>query len=200
MILFPRQSQAHYEENLTRDLSLQTDSDGVLNGQARGELGKMAFGRARVAKAGCESIAVYNALRCLGLPRPLPEIIRDLEQGGYMRLRGHMGAVPWLWPLLKRYGVSARPVLPWFLQRDADLGLLEPGSVYLFAFWNDRIRPQKGMHTIAGIYEPDPAGSWVVFNRFNSDRSRRRCKTLRDVLRSGRNMGAFLVIYRLRRF
>ncbi len=199
MVFFRRAAQAHYEQNLTRDISPQADPDGVLNGQGRGELGEMAFGRARVAKAGCESIAVYNALLCLGLPRPLPEIIRDLEQGGYMRFRGHMGAVPWLRPLLKRYGVSARPVLSRYLQRDADLGLLEPGSVFLFAFWNDLLRPQKGMHTIAGVYSPDPAGSWVVFNRFNSDRFRRRCKTLRGILRNGRHMGCYLVIYRLRR-
>ena len=198
MIFFPRESQAHYEENLTRDLSLLTDPDGALNGQGRGELGKMAFGRARVSRAGCESVAIYNALLCLSLPRPLPEIIRDLEQGGYMRLRGRMGASPWLWRLLRRYGISCRAMLPPLVQRDADLGLLEPGSVYIFCIWNDRLRPQKGMHTVAGFYEPAEDGTnWVIFNRYNSDRSRRRYKTLRDILRNGRSTGAWLVIYQV---
>lgn len=199
MIFFRRAAQEHYNQNLQKDLSALTDPDGALNGQGRGELGSMAFGRSSVARAGCEALAVYNALLLLSCPRPLPEIIRDLEQGGYMRLRGHMGAVPWLQPLLKRYGVSCRAVLPYWLQRDADLGLLEPGSVFLFCLLNDRLRPQKGLHTVAGVYDPDADGSWLVFNRFNSDRSRRRCRTLRDILRNGRNTGAYLVIFRLRR-
>ena len=199
MILFRRSSQEHYNLNLQRDLSAVTDAGGALNGQGRGELGQMAFGLSTVARSGCESVAIYNALLFLSLPRPLPEIIRDLEQGGYMRLRGYMGAVPWLGPLFRRYGVSCRTVLPYFLQRDADLGLLEPGSVYLFCLLNDRLQPQKGLHTFVGIYDPDPDGSWLVCNRFNSDRSRRRCGTLRDILRNGRNTGAWLVIYRLKR-
>ena len=199
MILFPRSSQEHYDQNIRRDLSAVTDADGALNGQGRGELGEMAFGLSTVARAGCESVAVYNALMFLSLPRPLPEIIRDLEQGGYMRLRGRMGAVPWLWPLFRRYGVSCRAVLPYFLQRDADLGLLEPGSVYLFCLLNDRLRPHKGLHAFAVVYDPAEGGSWLAYNRFNSDRSSRRCRTLRDVLRNGRRTGAFLVIYRLER-
>ena len=39
-----------------------------------------------------------------------------MEKGGYMRLWGHMGAVPYFRPLLRRYGAEPVPV-----DRDAAL-------------------------------------------------------------------------------
>ena len=102
MLFFRKQVQEHYARNLRRDLTHVMDPDGVLNGQSREGLGDLSFGFSRVGRAGCESIAVYNALLMLRRPRPLPEIIRDMEKGGYMRLWGHMGAAPYFQPLLRR--------------------------------------------------------------------------------------------------
>ena len=102
MLFTRKQVQTHYDRNLRRDLTGVMDPDGVLNGQAREGLGDLSFGFSRVGRAGCESIAVYNALLMLRRPRPLPEIIRDMEKGGYMRLWGHMGAAPYFQPLLRR--------------------------------------------------------------------------------------------------
>ena len=86
------------------------------------------------------------------------------------------------------------------LRRDASLGLLRPGSVYLFCVWNDRLRPYRGLHTFAGAYDPQPGfAPWVIFNRFNQDRSSRRYADVTDVLKNGKTRGAYLVIYEVRK-
>ncbi len=197
MLFFRKQVQEHYARNLRRDLTHVMDPDGVLNGQSREGLGDLSFGFSRVGRAGCESIAVYNALLMLRRPRPLPEIIRDMEKGGYMRLWGHMGAAPYFQPLLRRYGARSKAVSARRLQREADNGELAPGSVFLFSVWNDRFRPYKGLHTFAGVWGPNERGGWIIFNRFNNDRGRRRYVSLDDVLRNGPRKGAWLVIYRV---
>lgn len=188
-----------YQQNLRADLSGEADAQGALNGQGRGRLGELRFGRSSVARAGCEAIAIYNALLRLGLPRPLPEVIRDMELRGYMRAWGYLGATPWFFPLLRHYGLRSRVVLPMALGRDEALGLLRSGEVYLFSIWNDRLLPLEGLHTFAGVYEPGEGGDWLIFNRFNSDDRARRYPRLRDILRNGRRTGAFLVIYRVER-
>lgn len=192
MALFTEAARRRYEENLRADLRAEKGADGALNGQGRGELGELHFGQSSVAHAGCEAIGVYNALLRLGLERPLPEIIRDMELRGYMRFWGYMGATPWFFPLLRRYGARARAVSAASLRRDEMLGLLKPGSVYLFSIWNDRLRPYKGLHTFAGVYEPD---GWLIYNRFNSDAAPRKYPHLSDILRNGAQRGAFLIIY-----
>ena len=197
MFFSRKQVQKHYTRNLHRDLSPVMDPDGVLNGQGREGLRDLSFGFSRVGHAGCESIAVYNALLMLRRPRPLPEIIRDMEKGGYLRLWGHMGAAPYFQPLLRRYGARSRLVSARRLEREAREGDLPPGSVFLFSAWNDRFRPYKGLHTFAGIWSPNERGGWVIFNRFNDDRGRRRYVSLDDVLRNGPHKGAWLVIYRV---
>ncbi len=55
----------------------------------------MRLGRASMAFAGCEIIAVYNALHDLneGHPTPLPDLIRDFEKKG-MILSGLFGTSP----------------------------------------------------------------------------------------------------------
>ncbi len=197
MYFTPKRIRRNFEANRSRDLSALMDEKGMLNGQDREGLGSLAFGFSSVGRAGCESIAVYNALQCLGLARPLPEVIRDMERGGYMRLWGHMGAVPWFQPLLRRYGAFSRAVRPRKLQRMAEKGTLPEGSVFLFSLWNDRLRFYRGLHTFAGVWAPDGRPGWVIFNRFNEDRIRRRYATLSDVLKNGRETGAWLVIYRV---
>ena len=187
----------NYEDNARRDLSALADENGMLNGQGREGLSSLAFGRASVGKAGCESIAVYNAMRMLRRPRPLAEVIRDMERGGYLRWGGHLGAAPYLRPLLRRYGAASRMIGPAALQRSADNRELTPGAVFLMAIWNRRFLPQKGLHTFAAQYDPAPEGDWLVFNRFNSDAAGRRYDRLADILRNGSERGAFLVIYRV---
>jgi len=192
-----KQVRRHYESNLRFDPGQAADGRGMLNGQGRKGLAEMTFGYSNVGRAGCESIAVYNALRQLGRPRPLADVIRDMEKGGYLRLGGHFGAVPYFGPLLRRCGAQARMVTPASLRRQAELRSLTPGAVFLMAIWNRRFMPQKGLHTFAAVYDPGPGGDWEVFNRFNSDERSRRYDGLDDILVNGKHKGAFLVIYRI---
>jgi len=197
VLFHSKRADRSYRENLRFDITPAMDDDGLLNGQGREALRAMRFGLASVGRAGCESIAVFNALRLLSLSRPLPEIIRDMEQGGYMRLGGHLGAAPYFQPLLRRYGARTRAVSPRKLQRLADEGALSPGAVFLCSIWNDRLLPFKGLHTFTLLYAPDERGGWLAYNRFNSDKARRRYDSLRGVLRNGNATGAYLVIYRV---
>ena len=197
MFFLPKEIKQRFETNRDRDISAAADENGMLNGQGREALAKLAFGRSNVGRAGCESIAVYNILRLLGRPRPLAEIIRDMEKGGYMRLWGHWGAAPFLRPLLRRYGAAARAVSPGGLQRSADGRALTPGAAFIMCIWNRRLQPQKGLHTFAAVYDPRGEEDWVVYNRYNNDAQGRRYAALEDILKTGKSVGAFLVIYRV---
>ena len=197
MFFTPGRIRRNYEDNRNRDLSGAMDSRGMLNGQGREALKGLAFGFSNVGHAGCESIAVYNALLALGRPRPLADIIRDMEKGGYLRMGGHFGASPYFKPLLRRCGAESRAVLPGRLQRDADTRSLTPGAVFIMTIWNRRLLPHHGLHTFTAVFSPDAAGDWLTYNRFNSDREGRRYPTLRDILVNGKHAGSYLVIYRI---
>ena len=197
MFFSQKQVQTHYDRNLRRDLIGVMDPDGVLNGQGREGLEDLSFGFSRVGRAGCESIAVYNALLALGRPQPLADIIRAMEKGGYLRLGGHLGAAPYFKPLLRRMGAESRTVLPGSLKRQAAVRSLTPGAVFIVTIWNRRFLPNKGLHTFTVIYSPSPAGDWLAYNRFNSDKTARRYAEPEDMLKNGDHTGAFLVIYRI---
>lgn len=197
MFFTSKKVQRNYELNRHAEPEAAADGDGMLNGQGRPALSQMRFGFADVGRAGCESIAVYNALRLLGRPRALPEIIRDMEKGGYLRFGGYLGATPFLAGLLRRYGLRCRAVTAGRLRREAREGALAPGSVFLTAIWNRRGMPHKGLHTFTMVYAPAEGVQWRAYNRFDRDRSSRAYAGLDDVLKNGRSTGAFLVIYRV---
>ena len=122
-----------------------------------------------------------------------------MEKGGYLRFGGRLGATPYLQRLLRRYGASARFVLPARLRREAGEGVLPPGAVFLMVIWNRFALPHKGLHTFAVEYSPDGTGGWMVYNRFNSDSAGRRYDTLDGILKNGRYNGAFFMIWRVER-
>lgn len=197
MYFTSKKIRANFENNRSRDLSGLVDERGMLNGQGREGLGALAFGFSSVGHAGCESIAVYNALLALGRPRPLADIIRDMEKGGYLRMGGHFGAAPYFKPLLRRYGAESRTVFPSALKRQAAVRSLTPGAVFIATIWNRRFLPTGGLHTFTMIYSPEPGGDWLVYNRFNSDTRARRFAEPEDILKNGSRTGAWLVIYRI---
>ena len=199
MFFLPSRTRRRFERNNDKDITPAMDGEGLLNGQGRDALRELSFGHSSVGHAGCESIAVYNALALLGLSRPLPEVIRAMERGGYMRFGGYMGAAPYFQPMLRHFGATTRAIRPARLQREAERGTLPTGAVFLVSIWNDRFRPYKGMHTFTVRYVPDARGDWQVWNRYNSDASSRFYRTLGDILQSGRHRGRFLVIYRVER-
>lgn len=195
-MILPRKVRSNFELNRHTDTTGAADSRGMLNGQSRPALSRLRFGYADVGRAGCESIAVYNVLRLLDRPRPLADIIRDMERGGYLRMGGHLGAAPYFEPLLRRYSAHSRIVTPARLRREERAGTAKPGEAYLMVIWNRRFLPHKGLHTFAAVRTED---GWEVFNRFNNDETSRLYARLDDIPRNGRSAGAFLVVYRVRR-
>ena len=193
-MILPGKVRSNYELNRRTDTRSAADSRGMLNGQSRPGLARMRFGYADVGRAGCESIAVYNVLRLLDRPRPLPDIIRDMERGGYLRMGGHLGAAPYFEPLLRRYSLRSRIITPARLRALERKGAEEKSGAYLIVIWNSRFRPLKGLHTFAASCGPD---GWEVFNRFNNDETSRHYVRLDDMLLGGKTAGAFLVIYRV---
>ena len=193
-MILPRKVRSNFELNRRTDTTGAADSRGMLNGQSRPALSRLRFGYADVGRAGCESIAVYNVLRLLDRPRPLADIIRDMERGGYLRMGGYLGAAPYFEPLLRRYSAHSRIVTPARLRREEREGTAQPGEAYLMVIWNRRFRPQKGLHTFAAVRSED---GWEVFNRFNNDETSRHYVRLDDMLLGGKTAGAFLVIYRV---
>lgn len=52
---------------------------GLLNGQACGNLAQLKYGGTTIADSGCGPLAVYNMMKYLGRRITLPEVIRELE-------------------------------------------------------------------------------------------------------------------------
>lgn len=103
----------------------------------------LPFGRSTVARAGCEAIALRNALLALeGSAPPLETVIASLSRDG-MVFAGRFGAAPGaLRDYLRRRGYRIETVLDPEALRSADV----PAAI--LTFWNDRSDVASGVHTI----------------------------------------------------
>ena len=133
-----------YEETLKRD-------DGYIEHQLA--LSALRFGSTTAAKAGCEVIAVYNALRDrFGVsPASLPRLLSMAERNG-IALRGLFGTSPDAIPeLLGHFGVPAR----------LSLAMPEDASRLIVSFYNDRDNIFRGIHT---VYFSRTDVGWIAHN------------------------------------
>ena len=109
---------------------------GLIEDQNR--LKEMRLGVSDMAYAGCEVIAVYNALKLLGQEHKLSELISRAEKNGALMRKGKWGTNPFsLERLCPNDGVSFQRI-----KKQPS----EPG-IYIISFWNSR-RLKNGVHTI----------------------------------------------------
>ena len=127
------QSEKNRVENEKAEARLVT---GLIEDQKR--LKEMRLGLSDMAYAGCEVIAVYNALKLLGQEYKLSELISRTEKSGALMRKGKWGTNPFsLERLCPDEGFS--------FQRIKNIPS-EPG-IYIISFWNSP-RLSDGVHTV----------------------------------------------------
>ncbi len=205
----------------TADLSEIMDSNGMINGQRRGVLKDMKFGRSTVGRSGCEAIAVFNVLRSFNVRIALEDIIVFSWIGQYMWLWGLWGIrTDRVKDLISAYGGICEELDPDAFTDNRisrrkrrnnmaeSISGLMPGDRFVMSIWNDRrvIRGIfHGIHTFAAEYRPDivPGRPWTVYNRVGDIPEAVRYEGPEDILvtydrKKGRKItGKYISIYRV---
>ena len=166
--------------------ALERYSDGTyINGQGRGEVSRLPFGKFTMDYNGCEVIACYNALRVLGCERPLSEVAAYFERRGIF-LAGRWGTHAAELPrYFERLGLHPHTLYASSVRDPAEYDAAFAGAkTAVFSFWNDAKRLRSGVHTVALAHSP---AGLVIFNLYNSDSApNTRYRSVSDfVYRSG---------------
>ena len=138
-----------------------------INGQGRGEVSRLPFGKFTMDYNGCEVIACYNALRVLGRERPLGEVAAYFERRGIF-LAGRWGTHAAELPrYFERLGLHIHTLYASSVRDPAEYDAAFAGAkTAVFSFWNDAKRLRSGVHTVALAHSP---AGLVIFNLYNSD-------------------------------
>ena len=157
------------------------DPDRLINGQAASEdTSSMRYGRFRMGYNGCEIIAVYNALRLLGIRTTLAEVAREAEEMGYTWLAGLFGTRP---RAVGRH-LEHRGLRTVRAKRQAEAEeLAGRGGVFVFVFWNRKANPFRGIHTVAARSD---GGAITVYNMYTDSTSSRTYGSVKELIGRGR--------------
>ena len=133
-----------------------------INGQGRGPVALLPFGRRTMDYNGCEVIACFNALRLLGNPRPLGEVAAYFERRGLF-LGGlwgtHAEALPRYFASL---GFQPETLYASAVRAPSDYdAAFAPARAGVFSFWNDAGCLLRGVHTVALAHRP---GGITIYN------------------------------------
>lgn len=177
---------ANYQQNKEIPLS----PDALIPGQSNRLPAGFLMGSFHISYNGAVPVALANAGVLLGDPRPLSDLILELEGNDLVLLDGYAGVDPKsLAPYFRARGWSYDAYeAPSLLAETA-----EEGAVYLLSYWNDRFfRENKGMNTVCATVR---GGKWVVYNVHIEDMEPRSYRTLTEALRGKK----LFIGYRLER-
>lgn len=140
--------------------------------------GGWALGRADLLRAGCEVVAVYNALLLAGRSVPLHAVASDFAHRGYLMRRGHWGADPFaIGEYLHCRVITAVGELP------------QDDGVYILSYWNSR-HIFNGLHTVTYVRRN---GQTTVYNLHGNDRGPRPIADVIPLPKEGRFIVGYAV-------
>ena len=136
---------------------------GHINGQARGGVARLPYGKFTMGYNGCEVIACRNALETLGDPASLADAAAWFERRGLFlagRWGTHVLAIP---RFFKSRGFVPRTLYASSVKRPGDWDAAFAGAkAAVFSFWNSAARLRDGVHTVALARGPD--GGVLAYN------------------------------------
>ena len=148
----PKTRKLHIKENR------MSEPEGMIENQR--ELKALSFGSTDMAYAGCEVIAVYNALLTVGKRTFLSELIEAFEKRGTV-FNGRFGTSPYaLAGYLKNLGIK---VASSFKRKNFG-EIAEKSRVFIVTIYNDRKNIMQQVHTICvtkdenGLFVPHNCG------------------------------------------
>ncbi len=168
----------NYENNNNVELKLE---EGFIEDQRREE--GLRYGSFSFSHSGCATAAVFNALYILGIPQPLPSIIRYFEKHGASSFARFGTAPQSAVRFLKKKGLKVKKTAS--SRRFKELA--ESSDVILFTIMNDRKRLRSMLHTMCierrqgdgspspsprrqgdGSPSPSPVSDFIVHNSHGS--------------------------------
>ena len=175
------------------------DESGHINGQGLYPILEMAYGATTAGNTSCETIAVYNVLKDLGVSTTLSDIIFTADVNGYMLIGGCWGVAPYkVDDLMDDYGIEYDRVTQDEVERKADAGDYQSGQPFVAVIWNNEDSIFDGIHTFEITYSADEEESqWIVYNRFNDDSSFRVYDSLSDILQNGSVNGSYISVFQI---
>ncbi len=145
--------EKNYENNKNASIAL---TDGFIEDQDRSS--GLKYGRVSFSRSGCGTAAVFNAFVSLGLPVPLPDIIRYFEKYG-ASLFAFFGTSPRSAKrFFERAGFKTRSTA----SRRKFRELAEDSDVFLFTILNNKEKITDMLHTLCvetKRTEADPVSS-----------------------------------------
>ncbi|MCR5651626.1 MAG: hypothetical protein K6F86_10635 [Lachnospiraceae bacterium] len=141
-----RNRDINIEELRTGNL---TGKDGFIENQHA--MKDLMFGKTDMAYAGCEIIAVYNALLSLGFPKDLPELISTFEKKGSV-LGGRFGTSPYA---LYRYLSKVFDNVSFSFKRRDFEKLAQDSRVFIITYYNDAKDIMQQIHTVCVTKDKD---------------------------------------------
>ena len=106
----------------------------------------MYYGSKNFSHSGCGTAAVYNELLSLGIPMPLPDIIRQFEKYGASMFAA-FGTAPWAAARL-----LSEKLMPEMVEKCADRhkfkDLTERSDIFIYTVMNNRRKITHMLHTV----------------------------------------------------
>lgn len=177
----------HNVEKYKKYKSQIEESSGYIENQ--NDYYDMSYGKTTIAYAGCEIIAVFNALNSLGVKSiQFPLLIADFERNG-MVLGGKFGTSPMaIYKFLKKNNFGTE--ITW-KEKEFDL-LSQKSDSMILTLYNDKNNILKEIHT---VNISKNKGYWV-HNYFGNGEMLGPYKCIKDIfenINSGKTKGICLI-------
>lgn len=169
---------------------------GFLHGQKLGVVRKMRYGKHDISYCGCEIIAVYNAMKMLGMPQELNRLICEFELNGLTLIfpSAVFGSSP---GKLRRYFDAHCVGYEYYTVKRHFIDNASRSQVGIISFWVNSYsqhpinRFSSGLHTVT--YSLDrQSGNVSVYNRYGNDTKPRDYKDIQELINDHRFIAGYI--------
>lgn len=167
------------ENRYNKNKKLWNGYNYFINGQKRGNIGKMVLGSNKVADVGCEAIAIYNAMKRKGKSVTLYIILSEIEMNSltWFDLGGCLGVNPKdIYKYLKAHKMSYKKYTS-FSSFEKAAKNKKKTCIVGFKLKNSNFK----VHTVALYWN---GSKWIVYNRFNNSEGTESYSKLSDLTSS----------------
>lgn len=189
-----KKSEKNYSHNKSTRL---VSENGFIDDQSKESAIK--YGSGTFSHSGCALAAIYNAMKLLGSPMALSDIVRYFEKHGASFYASFGTAPQSAIRFFRKQGIHTR----WTASRKRFKDLAESSDIFLFTIMNNRHRIRSMLHTmcVECIHEngPQTPSPWSTsFIVHNSHGKAERYESFEEMMQNlgdgeGRATGVYMV-------
>lgn len=176
------EGRSFYEKNRNIEAGFRP---GLITDQRM--LSEMTYGDTDVGNTGCEAVALYNALMLKRRPKPLTDIIHDLQESQTLINRGRWGTNPYkMKQIMDEYGLIYETIES---IEEAETKI-RSGEMLLVTVWNHWKKPLRGIHGYLILMRGE--SDFYMFNR-NYRKKPEHANSLKEAIGDGRYIVGYLI-------